>query len=86
MILLRNNQKITLPAVKNLGQVFSPDNIVRKMIALRKNKGSVLEPSCGRGAFLKYLKEAVGIELDKKIKRYGVFFYGTHRSYKTYDL
>ena len=67
MILLRKNQKITLPAVKNLGQVFSPDNIVRKMIALRNNKGSVLEPSCGKGAFLKYLKGAVGIELDKKI-------------------
>ncbi len=52
------------PNVKHLGQVFTPDNIVQQMLALRKNKGSVLEPACGRGDFLKRLNEFTGIELD----------------------
>lgn len=55
-----------LPNVKNLGQVFTPDNIVQQMLALRGNKGSVLEPACGNGAFLKKLNKVTGIEIDKK--------------------
>ena len=53
-----------LPDVKNLGQVFTPDHIIQQMLSLRKNKGSVLEPSCGKGDFLKKLKGFTAIELD----------------------
>ena len=34
------------------------------MLALRRNHGRVLEPSCGDGAFLRHLPAAVGLELD----------------------
>jgi len=47
-----------------LGQVFTPDAVVRAMLALRRNRGRVLEPSCGDGAFLRHLPGAVGIEYD----------------------
>ncbi len=53
--------------VKHLGQVFTPDNIVQKMISLSRNRGSILEPSCGNGAFLKRMNKAIGIEIDKDI-------------------
>ena len=55
--------------IKHLGQVFTPDSIVQEMLSLRKNKGSVLEPSCGEGAFLNHLKgkKVLGIELDKNL-------------------
>ena len=53
--------------VKSFGQVFTPDKIVQDMLALRQNKGSVLEPSCGNGAFLNKLDKATGIELDKNL-------------------
>ncbi len=52
---------------KYLGQVFTPKDIVQEMIALRRNKGLVLEPACGNGAFLNQLDKALGIELDKNI-------------------
>lgn len=55
--------------IKNLGQVFTPDFIVSEMLSLRKNFGSVLEPSCGNGAFLKNLGAlVVGIEIDGRLK------------------
>lgn len=59
----------TIPLnVKNLGQVFTPKNIVRTMIELRRNEGRILEPSAGNGAFLSTLdRNAVGIEIDKKL-------------------
>lgn len=51
--------------VKVLGQVFTPPAIVNKMLGLRSLSGSVLEPSAGNGAFLRFLEpDAVGIELD----------------------
>ena len=60
--------KTTAYNVAHLGQVFTPSKIVSQMLSLRKNRGCVLEPSAGDGAFLKRLeKEAVGIEYDKKI-------------------
>ena len=37
------------------------------MIALRKNKGSILEPSCGDGAFFNKIKDCVGIEYDSTV-------------------
>ena len=50
-----------------MGQIFTPDKIVQDMLALRQNKGSVLEPACGEGAFFNKLNKATGIELDKKL-------------------
>ena len=54
--------------VEYLGQVFTPDTIVKEMLELRKNTTRVLEPSCGDGAFLKYLTgDVTAIEYDKSI-------------------
>ena len=50
--------------VTALGQIFTPEPVVRAMLALRRNTGRVLEPSCGDGAFLRHLPGAVGLELD----------------------
>ena len=49
------------------GQVFTPPAVVTQMLALRRNRGRVLEPSCGDGAFLAALPEAVALELDGAI-------------------
>ena len=52
--------------IETMGQVFTPEWIVHKMIDLRQNDGSVLEPSTGDGAFMRHLEpEAIGIELDE---------------------
>ena len=54
--------------VKELGQFFTPEGVVKKMLGLRQNKGRVLEPSVGDGAFLSLLEhEAVGIEIDDSL-------------------
>lgn len=54
--------------VKNLGQVFTPQNIVADMMNLIKNSGRFLEPSAGNGAFYKNLPQnKVGIELDGRV-------------------
>lgn len=55
---------LDLRDVAMLGQVFTPDAVVRAMLALRRRRGRVLEPSCGDGAFLRHLPDAVGLELD----------------------
>ncbi len=52
------------PDPASLGQVFTPEHVVRAMLRLRHNSGRVLEPSCGDGAFLRHLHHTVGIELD----------------------
>lgn len=49
------------------GQVFTPPAVVAQMLALRRNHGRVLEPSCGDGVFLAALPEAVALELDAEI-------------------
>ena len=50
------------------GQVFTPDPVVRRLLALMQNRGRVLEPACGDGAFTRLLPphypEVVAIELD----------------------
>ena len=46
------------------GQVFTPPAIVEAMLALRRNRGRVLEPACGDGAFSSRLPGCVAIELD----------------------
>ena len=51
--------------ISELGQVFTPPEVVEAMLELRRNFGSVLEPSAGEGAFMRALKtSATGIELD----------------------
>lgn len=51
--------------VENLGQVFTPAHIVSQMLSLRKNYGTVLEPSAGNGSFSKQIPNCVAIEIDK---------------------
>lgn len=50
------------------GQVFTPASLVNEMLALRRNSGRILEPSCGSGAFSSPLYQAganlVALELD----------------------
>lgn len=53
--------------VETLGQVFTPQRIVSDMIKLRKNEGTILEPSCGDGAFFNSINGCVGIEYDSSV-------------------
>ena len=60
--------------VKNLGQVYTPENIVSVMFNLSTTNGSILEPSAGDGAFTKYIKcnsdrVITSIEVDSDNKR-----------------
>ncbi len=48
------------------GQVFTPPAIVEAMLKLRRNRGRVLEPACGDGAFSARLPGCTAIELDAK--------------------
>ena len=60
---------MSLPPVRDvatLGQVFTPPEIVDAMLALRRNGGRVLEPSCGDGAFSLRLPGCVAIEPDRR--------------------
>lgn len=56
--------------IAHLGQVFTPAGVVERMVALSKNRGRVLEPSCGDGAFLPQLSArfsaVVALELDAR--------------------
>lgn len=53
--------------VKTLGQVFTPEQYVKDILSLRRNNGTVLEPSCGNGSISNLLPGCVAIELDKKV-------------------
>jgi adenine-specific DNA-methyltransferase len=53
--------------VEHFGQVFTPPAIVTRMLALRRNTGRVLEPSCGDGVFARALPGCVAIELDARV-------------------
>lgn len=54
--------------VVQLGQVFTRDDIVKRMLALRKKKaGRTLEPSAGNGAFSRHIPSCVAIELDGSV-------------------
>ena len=46
------------------GRVFTPPEIVRRMVALRRNRGRALEPSSGAGAFLREIPGATAVEKD----------------------
>lgn len=50
--------------VKDLGQVFTPDFIVDKILSLRRNKGRCMEPSCGDGAISSRIDGVFAIEYD----------------------
>lgn len=50
--------------VSRLGQVFTPPAVVKTMLALVRNRGRVLEPSCGDGAFFRHFPDSLGIEID----------------------
>jgi len=55
--------------VKNLGQVYTPNNIVERMYELSKKSGTILEPSAGQGAFTDWIKSnttrrIISIEID----------------------
>ena len=50
--------------VEHLGQVFTRSDIVDDMLSLRANNGSILEPSCGEGAFSVKVPGCVSIEYD----------------------
>ena len=57
--------------VERLGQVFTPPSVVEFMLDLCQNRGRILEPSSGDGAFFTTLTEqgrdCVGIELDPRV-------------------
>lgn len=53
--------------VVTFGQVFTPGPVVQAMLALRKNGGRVLEPSCGDGAFAGALPGCVALEIDGEV-------------------
>lgn len=57
--------------VAQLGQVFTPPNVVAFMLDLCQNKGRTLEPSAGDGAFFSTLRQrgadVVGIEIDRRV-------------------
>ncbi|MYD46430.1 MAG: class I SAM-dependent methyltransferase [Gammaproteobacteria bacterium] len=51
-----------------LGQFFTPSHIVARMLGLRRNFGTILEPASGNGAFLESLEHsAVAIECDSSL-------------------
>ena len=55
---------------RTLGQFFTPEPVVKRMVALRRNFGTVLEPSAGAGAFLPELgPDAVAVEIDAALAR-----------------
>ena len=51
----------------DLGQHWTPENIVQLMTSLRRNTGDVLEPSAGTGRFLRAIPEAIGVEIDPSV-------------------
>ncbi len=57
--------------VEQLGQVFTPPNVVAFMLDLCINRGRTLEPSAGDGAFFNELQarqaDCVGIEVDPRV-------------------
>lgn len=59
--------------VAQLGQVFTPALIVEQMLDLRRNKGRVMEPSAGAGAFSSRIKGAVAVELDASVAPRGAW-------------
>ena len=72
--------------VEQLGQVFTPPNVVAFMLDLCTNTGRALEPSAGDGAFFSTLRQrgadVVGIEIDRRVAPEGAEV----RDFFTYPL
>ena len=73
--------------IANLGQVFTPDRVVKDMVNLRMNKGTILEPSAGDGAFMG-IPGIVGIDIDgrlagRKVRHMDFFDLPTTRKFDT---
>lgn len=77
---------------ENLGQIFTPKNLVKEMVSLIKNNGKILEPSSGSGNFLNFLpnEKTLGIEVDSKVItdfsntiNQDFFTYPTHHKFHT---
>ncbi len=49
------------------GQVFTPALIVERMLGLVRNRGRVLEPACGDGAFSSRITGCVAVENDARV-------------------
>ncbi len=49
------------------GQFWTPLPIAQRMLALRKNFGSVLEPCCGTGAISDLIPSVVALEVDETL-------------------
>ena len=59
--------------VERLGQVFTREDVVERMLALRRNRGRVLEPSAGDGSFASRLPGCTAIEIDPSVAPAGAF-------------
>ena len=66
MTLAHTSQMLPSRDAELLGQVFTPPPIVECMRRLVRNRGRVLEPACGDGAFLQHFPGAMGIEIDPR--------------------
>lgn len=53
--------------VHSLGQVFTPDAVVERMLALRRRRGRTLDPAAGDGAFSRRIDGCVAIEIDPTV-------------------
>ena len=57
--------------VEQLGQVFTPPQVVEFMLGLCANRGRALEPAAGDGAFFAALRtrfpDCVGVEIDARV-------------------
>ena len=76
---------------KDLGQVFTPNTIVKQMIGLITNKPTtILEPSSGNGAFytelIKQYDNVRGLELDKTVAHRGAIIIDFFKDFGKYDL
>jgi adenine-specific DNA-methyltransferase len=77
--------------VLNLGQVWTTEDIVKKMFELSKTGDKILEPSAGRGAFTDYIKlnssrQIDSVEFDEDNSREDFimcdfFDFGEHNKY-----
>lgn len=53
--------------VHALGQVFTPPEVVDRMLALRRRRGRTLDPAAGDGAFCTRINACEAIEIDPKV-------------------
>lgn len=53
--------------VQALGQVFTPDAVVERMLALRQRRGRSLDPAAGDGAFCTRINGCEAIEIDPTV-------------------